>query len=269
MRASPARNRLLNRAMAPVWALLLGAGWSSRTSGLHRHRHRRGGGWKMGHFALHDAHKSRPPGPSARRKRVDRGRLGQRRDGDHLSRGLVEPPDGRHYDADPRLGHVLQWHRCAAGRPCVHQRRQPAVRPLLWRAPLGRLRSSNRPLQRFAVDGARTVVPDRHRAGRRSHDDAFGVKRNRWHEYVRRDLHAWRRLEPGVFPPPTAGYRRCTPVCTWYRTAACFTPGRASVRGSSTPRPKHGRAARPPRFREITAHQSCYRSRQTTGIARA
>ena len=43
----------------------------------------------------------------------------------------------------PVVGHVLQRHGVAARRPCVHQRRQPAIRPVLGRAEKRRVRSGD------------------------------------------------------------------------------------------------------------------------------
>ena len=126
MRTPPARSRILNRAMAPVWALLLGAavvipyGRSVQAQA--------GTGGSVGHVALRDAHQPGSLGPAARRQRADRVRLGQPRDRNHLPRGLVEPTGGRHYDTNSRLGHVLQRHGHAAGRPSLRRWRQPAVR---------------------------------------------------------------------------------------------------------------------------------------------
>ena len=57
---------------------------------------------------------------------------------------------------------------------------------------------ADRHVHRCAEHGARTLVPDRDDAGRRPCDDILRAEGDRRDEYRSRDLHAGRRMEPGV-----------------------------------------------------------------------
>ena len=85
-----------------------------------------------------------------------------------------------------------------ARRAGVHQRRQPAVRPVLRRAAERGVRPGDRRVHGRAEHGARALVSHRHHARRRQRDDFFGIERNRRHEHRRGNLHGRFGVEPGV-----------------------------------------------------------------------
>ena len=134
----------------------------------------------------------------AQRQGADRGRFGKCRHRDELPNRGVGPRGEQHSHAIAAVGYVLQRHGCPARWPSVHQRRQPAVRPVPRGASELRVRSGARCIHGSGKHGAWALVSDGHDARRRPRHDLFGVDRDRRDEHRRRDLHRGLGMERRV-----------------------------------------------------------------------
>ena len=165
-----------------------------------------------------DADQSCSRGTDEQRHGADRCGIGEPPDEHELSSCGVGPTGRHDHHAAGRMGHVLQRNGGLTRRPCLHQRRQLALRPLPRGAAELGVRPDDRPIHRPGKHGARALVSDGDDTRRWPRDDLLGAVRIRHDEYGGGDLHGRVGMEPGVSvrldpsPVPTNA-----PLARWSR----------------------------------------------------